>query len=173
EHPMNTQIRPITRGAQGLSALTALAAAVLIAACGGSKEEESPADSGKLTADTSAVIQVVTTVVRPRVFEDWGEYPAELRGADDAILTAPAPGGGRVDKVAAVGTAAAKGEALCDIDSDLYEARLKQAQAALDLAKGEIDRARNNVSEGYVGEAVLDKTEFDFRAARVAMLQAK
>src|SRR5690606_3101161 len=108
-----------------------------------------------------------------RPFEDWGEYSADLRGADDAVLTAPAPAGGRVIAVSDVGTAVTKGQALCDIDSELYQAQLKQAQAALDLAKGELDRARNNVKDGFVGKAVLDKAELDYQGARVAHYQAK
>lgn len=145
----------------------------LLAACGGGAEKGEHSNSKKLTADTSAVIQVVTAVVQARPFEDWGDYSADLRGADDAVLTAPAPAGGRVIKVADVGTAVSKGQALCDIDSELYQAQLKQAQAALDLAKGEIDRARNNVKDGFVGKAVLDKAELDFQGARVAHYQAK
>lgn len=146
------------------------AATFVFAACGGGGHDE---NSTQLTADTTAVISVVTAVVQPRVFEDWGEYPAELRGVDDVTLTAPSPAGGRVLKVSAVGTTVSRGQALCDIDSELYGAQLKQAQAALSLAKGELDRAKNNVSEGYVGKAVLDKAELDYQAARVAVLQAK
>lgn len=145
---------------------------LLLAACGGGEKAEQP-NAKKLTADTSAVIQVVTAVVTARPFEDWGDYSADLRGADDAVLTAPAPAGGRVIKVSAVGTPVSKGQALCDIDSELYQAQLKQAQAAVDLAKGELDRSRNNVKDGYVGKAVLDKAELDYQAARVAHYQAK
>lgn len=155
---------------QHLIPAVALAAPLLLAACGGKHDE---ASGTRLEADSTAVIRVVTAVVQPRAFEDWGEYPAELRGADDAVLTAPAPAGGRVVKVARVGEKVTKGQALCDIDSDLYEAQLKQAQAALDLAKGERDRARANVRDGLVGKAVLDKTELDYQGARVAHLQAK
>jgi membrane fusion protein (multidrug efflux system) len=149
-----------------------LASALLIAACGGNKEEEAE-NSKKVTADTTAAISVVTSVVKAGPFEDWGTYSADLRGTDDAVLAAPAPGGGRVNKISPVGTKVAKGQALCDIESDLYQAQLKQAQAAFDLAQGEIERAKSNVAQGFVGKAVQDKAELDFQGARVALFQAK
>jgi membrane fusion protein (multidrug efflux system) len=148
-------------------------ASILIAACGGKKEKESVEDAKKVSADTTAAISVVTTVVTTGAFEDWGTYSADLRGTDDAVLAAPAPGGGRVNKISAVGTTVAKGQALCDIETELYQAQLKQAQAAFDLAQGEIERAKNNVAQGFVGKAVQDKAELDFQGARVALFQAK
>ncbi|MCD6024082.1 MAG: efflux transporter periplasmic adaptor subunit [Fibrobacteria bacterium] len=146
--------------------------AALLAACGGEKKED-PSKVKKVTADTANAVSVVTVVVHPRAFEDWGTYSADLRGADDAVLTAPAPGGGRVNKVTVVGANVTKGQALCDIDAELYGAQLKQAQAAVELAKGELDRAKNNVAQGFVGEAVLSKAELDYQAARVALLQSQ
>jgi Cu(I)/Ag(I) efflux system membrane fusion protein len=50
---------------------------------------------------------------------------------------------------------------------------LKQAQAAYDLAEGEIERAKSNVAQGFVGKAVQDKAELDFQGARVALFQAR
>ncbi len=152
-----------------LMLLAALAAAPLsLTGCGGKE-----ADPKQVSADSAAVVRVVTAVVQPRPFEDWGRYSAELRGADDVLLTAPLPGGGRVNRVAEVGAEVKKGQALCDIETDLYHAQLKQAQAALDLAQGEIERARGNVKEGFVGKAVLDKAELDYQGARVALIQAQ
>jgi membrane fusion protein (multidrug efflux system) len=95
-----------------------------------------------------------------------------VRGAEDAVLTAP-PSGGRVTRVSEVGKIAARGQALCSIESEKYEAMLLQAKAALDLAKGELDRMKNNVEKGFVGKAVIDKAELDFQGARVAHLQAQ
>jgi len=118
-------------------------------------------------------IHVVTTVVEPRAFEDWGSYSADLRGTDDVVLTAPMAGGGRVDKVSEVGGTVAKGDALCDIESERYHAIALQAQSAMDLAQGELDRTKNNVEKGYVGKAMMDKANLDYQNARVAVLQAQ
>ena len=115
---------------QYLKLATILAASLLIAACGGKKDKKAGEDSKKVYADSTKAISVVTTVVQPVPFEDWGTYSAELRGTDDAVLAAPGPAGGRVNKVSSVGTVVSKGQALCDIEADLYGAQLKQAQAA-------------------------------------------
>lgn len=155
---------------QTLSIAGLAAAALLLTACGGNHEE---AGVKQVSADTTAVIRVVTSVVKPSPFEDWGQYSADLRGGEDAVLTAPAPGGGRVQSVTEVGASVRKGQPLCDIDSGLYHAQLKQARAAVDLASGEMDRARANVKEGFVGKAVLDRTDLDFQAARAALFQAE
>jgi membrane fusion protein (multidrug efflux system) len=111
--------------------------------------------------------------VQAKPYEDWGQYSADLRGVDDAVLTAPAPGGGRVHTIADVGRSISKGQALCDIDAELYQAQLKQAQAAVELAVGESDRAKQNVKEGFVGKAATDKAELDLQGARAALFQAR
>jgi membrane fusion protein (multidrug efflux system) len=147
-----------------------VAATTLFTACGGNHGET---DGKKVLADTTAVIRVVTTIVKARPFEDWGQYSADLRGGEDAVLTAPTPGGGRVHSVTDVGSTARKGQALCDIDSGLYSAHLKQAQAALNLARGDLERGRANVKEGFVGKSALDKAELDFQGARAALFQAE
>ncbi len=151
-------------------ALLLLAIAALLAAC--NKKKSNDEDAQRVSADTTNAIRVVTAVVEPRPFEDWGLYSADLRGLDDAVLTAPAPGGGRVNTVATVGKTVAKGQSLCNIDSDKYGAMLAQAKAALDYAQGELDRTKSNIDKGYVGKAVLDKSNLDYQSARVAYLQA-
>lgn len=142
---------------------------VALVACKKDKDE----DVKRITADTTAAIRVVTVVAQPRVFEDWGQYSADLRGFDDAVLIAPTSGGGRVNKVAEVGKTVAKGQALCDIDSDRYHAMLLEAKATLDVAQGELDRAHSNVEKGYVGKAVVDQAELGYQGARVAYFQAQ
>jgi len=126
-----------------------------------------------VTADTTAVIRVVTTVVQTKAFEDWGQYSADLRGVDDAVLTGPAPMGGRVNMIADIGKTVSKGQALCDIDTELYLAQLRQAEAAVELAQGEAERAKENVRDGYVGKASTDKAQLDLQGARAALFQAK
>lgn len=142
--------------------------ALLLAACG--KKHADEAEAGAKPADTTSV-RVVASAVQARSFEDWGAYSAELRGAQDAVLTAAM--GGRVANVNDVGRPVKAGQALCDIESSRYHAMLLQAKSGLDLAKGELDRQKVNVEKGFVGKAVLDKAELDFQTARVSVLQAQ
>jgi len=153
---------------QGIGVAGLLVGVALLAGC---KHKEEAAN--KISADTTLSIHVVTTVVEPRSFEDWGSYSADLRGIEDVVLTAPQAGSGRVNQITDVGANVTKGQALCDIDSDRYHALLMQAQSAVDLAQGELDRTKNNIDKGFVGKATLDKAQLDFQNARVALLQAQ
>ena len=146
-----------------------IASALLLAGCKKHKEE----NVNKVSADSTLAIHVVTTVVQPRSFEDWGVYSADLRGVEDAVLTAPWTTGGRVNRISEVGGTVTKGQALCDIESERYQAGSLQAKAALDLAQGELDRTKNNIEKGFVGKAMLDKAQLDYQTARVASLQAE
>jgi membrane fusion protein (multidrug efflux system) len=143
--------------------------------CG--KDEHAEGDdhggSNHTAADTNKALRVVAHPVAASPFEDWGEFSADLKGADDVTLTAPMAGGGRVKRIAEVGRTVKIGESLCDIDSDKFGAMLAQANSALDMAKGEKERTENNVGKGYLGKAALDKAEFDIQSARVSLLQAQ
>ena len=155
-------------------ALLALTGA-LLSGCGkhdkakAAKKEDGKAETAKAEG---ATIKVVASPVKAVPFEDWGNYSADLRGSEDATLTAP-PQGGRVTSVTEVGRSVQAGQALCDIESTRYQAMLLQAKSAVEVAKGESDRQKVNVEKGYVGKAVLDQAELDYQQARVAMLQAQ
>lgn len=146
-----------------------IAFASMLAACGG-KAGEGEAGAAAKSGDSSAV-RVVAAKVQARAFEDWGTYSAELRGSQDAVLTAAA--GGRVADIDEVGKPVKAGQPLCDIESSRYQAMLLQARSGLEMAKGEMERQKVNVEKGYVGKAVLDKAELDYQTARVSVLQAQ
>jgi membrane fusion protein (multidrug efflux system) len=154
-----------------LAASLAMAASLTMVACG--KKEHGEAKDGKeaATAEKSS-IRVVAVAVTSHAFEDWGNYSADLRGSDDATLAAPMQGG-RVASVVEVGKPVKAGQALCNIESDRYQAMLMQAKSAVEVAKGEVERQKVNVEKGFVGKAVKDQAEFGFQQARVAMLQAQ
>jgi membrane fusion protein (multidrug efflux system) len=144
----------------------ALGAAVLASALSGCGKEEAKAAEGaagtaEAAKDERAAIRVVADTVESRPFEDWGAYSADLRGVQDAVLTAGM--GGRVTSVDQVGKAVKAGQALCDIESSRYGAMLQQAKSALDVAKGDLDRAKANI----------DQAEFGYQQARVGYLQAQ
>ncbi len=119
----------------------------------------------KKSSDTVA-IKVIVTDVKESAFEDWGSYSADLRGLEDANLTAPAQGG-RVNSIKAVGTFVKAGQSLCDIDSEKYEAALQAAQAQVEVAKGDLERAKINVEKGSIGRSALDGANLAFQNARM------
>ncbi len=171
---MNTRITaPHSGSAPFARAATAALGASVIAvlALTGCKKKEAAAEAGKPTASGEAV-HVVVSVAQGHSFEDWGAYSADLRGGEDATLTAPVQGG-RVNQISEVGKSVAAGQALCDIESAKYSAMLAAARSAVEVAKGEQDRQKVNVEKGFVGKAVLDQAELAFQQARVAMLQAQ
>lgn len=144
--------------------------AVIVGGCSGSSKEHAE-KSAENKVDTASV-NVVVSEITPSNFEDWGSYSAELRGSEDAYLNAPVQGG-RVNSIKAVGSYVKAGDALCDIEGDIYEAALLTAQAQLDVAKGELERAKANVEKGSIGRSALDGANLAFQNAKMAMVTAK
>jgi len=171
---MNTRItaRPF-RGAPSAGAALALCASfIAVLALAGCKKKEGGKEEGKTAAASGEAVHVVVSVAQARPFEDWGAYSADLRGGEDATLTAPTQGG-RVNQISDVGKVVAAGQPLCDIESAKYSAMLAAARSAVEVARGELDRQKVNVEKGFVGKAVLDQAELGFQQARVNMLQAQ
>ena len=141
-----------------------------LAGCGGEKAKKTGA-SGKHPAD-SARVTVVVADVKERPFEDWGEYSADLRGAEDAVLMAPIQGG-RINWIKAVGSRVKAGEALCDIDSVKYGAALEAAKAQVDVTKGDLERATINVEKGSLGRSAVDGANLAYQNARMLLANAQ
>jgi len=152
----------------GLSAAVMLLSA--LTGCGGEKGKKTGGVANK-KAD-SAFVKVVTADIHETAFEDWGDYSADLRGYEDAVLIAPYQGG-RVNSVKPVGTSVKAGEGLCDIDGDKYDAALEAAQAQVDVTKGDMERAKANVEKGSLGRSVLDGTNLAYQNARMMLATAK
>jgi membrane fusion protein, multidrug efflux system len=156
-----------------VTAISLLAAAAAMTGCGKKGEKDGKEGEHAEGANgEAATVHVVAKPVTTAAFEDWGDYSADLRGSDDATLAAPVQGG-RVTSVVEVGKAVKAGQALCDIETNRYFAMLQAAKSAVEVAKGESDRQKENVAKGFVGKAVLDQAELQFQQARVAMLQAQ
>ena len=145
---------------------------LMVAGFNGCKEtKKESAHDVKPMSDTTA-IKVIVADVKEGAFEDWGTYSADLRGLEDANLVAPMQGG-RVNSIKPVGTYVKSGEALCDIDSEKYEAALQAAQAQVDVAKGDLERAKINVEKGSLGRSVLDGANLAYQNARMGKATAK
>jgi RND family efflux transporter MFP subunit len=165
---MNNRVKTHHRSG-GYVTLFALTAAILMAGC---QKKGEKGKEGAVGEDSAAAVRVVVVPAKASPFEDWGNYSADLRGSDDATLSAPVQGG-RVATVSEVGMAVKTGQALCDIESQRYQAMMLSAKSAMEVAKGELDRQKVNVDKGFVGKAVLDQAELGFQQARVALLQAQ
>jgi membrane fusion protein (multidrug efflux system) len=160
-------IRIVIRcGALGAAALVVAAS---FAGCG--KNAGAQGHTVEKKSD-SAVVKVVVATVAERPFEDWGSYSADLRGVEDAVLTAPAQGG-RVTAVKPVGTRFAAGDALCDIDSDKYEAAFEAAKAQVEMTRGDLDRTKANVENGSLGRSAIDGANLAYQNARMMLATAK
>jgi RND family efflux transporter MFP subunit len=133
------------------------------------KAKESKADPK--TAADSVTVKVVATEIKEIPFEDWGSYSAELRGIEDAYLTAPYQGG-RVNNIKPVGTHVKAGDALCDIDADKYDAALQATNAQVEVTKGDLERAKANVEKGSLGRAAVDGANLAFQNARMVQATA-
>lgn len=139
---------------------------LIVPGCKGSKNAESGHDTkSKKPADTTKIKVVVRDLIVSD-FEDWGSYSADLRGLEDANLSAPGQGG-RVASIKPIGTFVREGDALCDIDGEKYEAALQAAQAQVDVAKGDLERAKVNVEKGSLGRSVLDAANLAYQNARM------
>ncbi|MBL8026670.1 MAG: efflux RND transporter periplasmic adaptor subunit [Fibrobacteres bacterium] len=145
---------------------TALMVAVVSSGC---KKEKVEAEK---SGNDSVVVKVVVAEIQQRSFEDWGSYSADLRGIEDANLSAPFQGG-RVNSIKAVGTVVKKGDHLCDIDGDKYEAALQAANAQVEVAQGELERAKTNVANGSLGKSALDGANLAYQNARMLQASAK
>jgi len=140
---------------------------ILFVACEGKEKE---AEQVKSVADTSSV-EVVTSKLVAAPFQDWGVYPADLRGADDAVLVTSAAG--TLSSVAEVGARVQVGQALCSIDSDRYQAQLEAARSGMEAARAAMEVARKNVEAGSLGKAALDAASAQFHNASAQFLGAK
>ena len=146
-------------------------ALIIAAAFSGCKEEKKESAHGSNPVKDSATIKVVVSDVKESDFEDWGSYSADLRGLEDANLTAPLQGG-RVNSIKPVGTFVKAGESLCDIEGEKYEAALQAAQAQVDVAKGDLERAKINVEKGSLGHSALDGANLAYQNARMGRATA-
>jgi membrane fusion protein, multidrug efflux system len=149
----------------------ALAGLCLLAAilCGCRKKDGDPNPASR--PDT-ATVKVVVMEVKEASFEDWGSYSAELRGIEDANLTAPYQGG-RVNMIKPIGTSVKAGDPLCDIDDEKYEAALKAAQAQVEVTQGDLERAKVNVEKGSLGRSALDGANLAYQNARMMLATAR
>jgi membrane fusion protein (multidrug efflux system) len=148
-----------------------IAACIVMVLSAGCKESSGKKENA-VSPEDAAAVSVVTSVIVERPFEAWGSYSADLRGSDDAVLTAPNQGG-RVNQIKPVGTRFSAGDALCDIDADKYEAALEAAKAQVQVTKGDLERATINVEKGALGSSAVDGANLAYQNARMMLATVK
>lgn len=144
---------------------TSLCAALLVG-CGKEK-----ASNGHDLVQKGESIAVTAMTLKTQKFENWQEFTADLKGAQDIQLVTRI--GGKLEKLAKVGQRFGAGQSLCGIETSRYQAMVNQAQAALVLAQSEDNRMRANVQAGSIGKDALLKTKLDIENARVALMNAQ
>jgi len=144
-----------------LKSLAAVAAAVLVAACGRSGEPAPATNAPALRAAAAEVREVQITISADAVVE------AVRQSTVSAQVT-----GRIVDIRFDVGDRVNKGDVIVRIDERgatqalaASEAQVREAEAALANARAQYERSRQLVAQGFISPAALDKSEADFKAA--------
>jgi len=114
--------------------LLLIVAAVPLTGCGAIKASPAEAAGAATVADTAPVVSVQVATVEKGDISRIYNYTGNLNAADTVNIVPVV--GGRVEKVfVAAGDTLKKGNPIAQIDSRIYEAKLKQAQAQLAVAK--------------------------------------
>jgi RND family efflux transporter MFP subunit len=145
----------------------ALSFALLLAACGGGKEQpiESAATLGSAPAGAIATAES-TTVDRPL------SLPSQLYVEHDAAVLARSSG--VVESILAdIGTTVAAGQPLARLESTDQEIALAQAREKAANAAQRVDRQRALATAGVVTRADSEQVEFENRAAELALRKAQ
>jgi RND family efflux transporter MFP subunit len=145
----------------------ALPFALLLAACGGAKEQpiESAATLGSAPAGAIATAES-TTVDRPL------SLPSQLYVEHDAAVLARSSG--VVESILAdIGTTVAAGQPLARLESTDQEIALAQAREKAANAAQRVDRQRALATAGVVTRADSEQVEFENRAAELALRKAQ
>jgi len=125
----------------------------------------------------SMPVPVINVTAQPAETQDWGiEVPAigvlEARRGVDVSPSMP----GLIQQIAfESGDKVAQGQMLVRLDADVERGNLAKAQAALKLAKADLDRGESLVTTNNISKATLDQrqSQYDVAAAEVAALAAQ
>lgn len=125
----------------------------------------------------SMPVPVINVTAQPSVTQDWGiEVPAigvlEARRGVDVSPSMP----GLIQQIAfESGDKVTQGQMLVRLDADVERGNLAKAQAALKLAKADLDRGESLLSTNNISKATLDQrqSQYDVAAAELAALGAQ
>ncbi|GAA3900593.1 multidrug efflux RND transporter periplasmic adaptor subunit MexC [Halomonas cibimaris] len=152
----------------------AVAASVLLAACG----SEEPSENGQQQGSQQQPRPVeVTTLERQDIALDKS-YPSLLR-SDDAVTLVARVSGTLEDKLFEPGEMVEKGATLYQIEPDRYQAAVNQREADLQSARATLARAQRDaerferlLSQNSVSRQQYDQALADRRVAQASVAQA-
>lgn len=155
-----------------------LAISMLLMACNGSAQAESPPpeDEAKPTPPAATATWVEAATIERSSASLNLALPGEVEASRDALLASSQGGYVEVAKVE-VGDRVKKGEVLFHIDRGLYQARLAQIDAEVKAAKRELDRAERlgSAIAGAERDAAHDRVvsaEASLRVSRIQVTRA-
>ncbi|MFQ3786753.1 efflux RND transporter periplasmic adaptor subunit [Halomonas sp. A29] len=158
----------------GRAALMALAAGLLLAACG---QEENPQAQQAAPERQPHPVEVVAIARQDIALEK--SYPSMLRSDDEVTLVARITGI-LEQRHFEPGEQVERGQPLFSIEPDVYQATVNQHQANLQSAQAELSRAQRDaerferlLSQNSVSQQQVDQARADLGVARAAVAQAE
>ncbi|MDT8878720.1 efflux RND transporter periplasmic adaptor subunit [Halomonas saccharevitans] len=160
---------------RGRAGLVALAASLVLAACG---QQETPEQQASGQGDAPPAPKQVMEMARQDLPLDKS-YPSKLRSDDEVTLVARVTGF-LEQRHFEPGEMVEKGESLYSIEPDLYESVVAQREADLESARAELSRAQRDanrfqqlLSQNSVSRQQVDQAQAELNVARASVSQAE
>ncbi|MDX1465614.1 MAG: efflux RND transporter periplasmic adaptor subunit [Halomonas sp.] len=160
---------------RGRGGLLALAAALVLAACG---QQETAEQQASNQGDAPPTPKPIMEMARQDLPLDKS-YPAKLRSDDEVTLVARVTGF-LEKRHFEPGEMVEEGESLYSIEPDLYESVVAQREADLESARAELSRAQRDaarfqqlLSQNSVSRQQVDQAQAELNVARAAVSQAE
>lgn len=160
---------------RGRGGLVALAAGLVLAACGQQESSEQQASAQGEAPPTPKPVMEMTRQDLPLA----KSYPSKLRSDDEVTLVARVTGF-LEERHFEPGEMVEEGESLYSIEPDLYEAAVAQREADLESARAELARAQRDaarfqqlLSQNSVSRQQVDQAQAELNVARASVSQAE
>ncbi|MFG6157971.1 efflux RND transporter periplasmic adaptor subunit [Halomonas sp. 1390] len=160
---------------QGRSGLVALAAGLVLAACGQQESSEQQASGQGEAPPTPKPVMEMARQDLPLA----KSYPSKLRSDDEVTLVARVTGF-LEERHFEPGEMVEEGESLYSIEPDLYESVVAQREADLESARAELARAQRDaarfqqlLSQNSVSRQQVDQAQAELNVARASVSQAE
>ena len=160
---------------RGRGGLVALAAGLVLAACG---QQETPEQQASDQGDAPPMPKPVMEMARQDL-PLAKSYPSKLRSDDEVTLVARVTGF-LEERHFEPGEMVEQGESLYAIEPDRYESAVAQREADLESARAELSRAQRDaarfqqlLSQNSVSQQQVDQAQAELNVARASVSQAE